>query len=518
MRELDLATDGDLAAARREPIALSERPCLPDAARFADWIIARQGRDCGAVRTTLDPEVQAAVCATARRFGGELSALGIDGLAIVVIGVENSELLAMAGSADPADPLAGQVNAAARARQPGSLLKPFIYARAFDSGWLTPDSVVYDVPTSWRGYSPENIDREFQGPIPARRALAESRNLPAVRLLDRLTPEALAADLVALGVPLGSVADRCGLSLALGTAEVRLVDVANTYAALARLGQWRPLRATVGEAGGEGRQAYSPGAAYLALRSLGAAAPDGQPQMAWKTGTSWNHRDAWAVAVTPAHMVAVWCGKLSGEGHPELLGARTALPIALELADHLPGTGVWVQPESVRTRSICALSGAPASPDCPCAAEGEYLAGVSSEAGCHLHRAVGSGSERRVVEVWPPEVASWLAAREGAAGKRQERRASGPLLVITSPRPGAQYVLTAAEASSNALPLEAQASPGTEWIYWFVDGEFLRRSASGEAVSWPLRSGRHEVLASDGLRSSAPAAFNVTQVSANSKH
>jgi penicillin-binding protein 1C len=503
MRELGLIAEGELNAARRTPLALAGRPRLPDAARFADWVVARQGRDCGQVRTTLDPGLQAQVCATARRCGRELAALGIDGLAAAVLDVGRSELLAMVGSADPGDPLAGQVNAAASARQPGSLLKPFIYARAFDSGLLTPDSVVYDVPTAWRGYRPENIDRVFQGPIPAQRALAESRNLPAVRLLDRLSPEGLAADMAALGLPHDAAVERCGLSLALGTAEVRLVDMANAYAALARLGQWRPLRVTIGEAGGEGRRAYSPGAAYLTLRSLGAAGPGDRPQPAWKTGTSWNQRDAWAVVVTPSHVVAVWCGKLSGEGHPELLGARTALPIALALAGHLPDAGSWPRPDSVRPRRICALSGSPAGRHCPCVVEGECLPGVSSEAGCRIHQAAGG------VEVWPPEVAAWLAAHPEPAGQRREHRATRARLSISSPLPGAEYILAADDASTNLLPLEAAAPPGTGWVYWFLDGELFCRAAPGQAVLWPLRPGRHEVLVSDGSRSGTPVSFAV---------
>ncbi len=509
MRELELITAGELAAARREVIVLKGRQTLCDAARFADWVIAGQGSDCGVVRTTLAPEIQATVRAIVRRCGGELATLGIDGLAAVVIDVKRSELLAMVGSADPAAPLTGHVNAATSPRQPGSLLKPFIYARAFDSGMLTPKSVVFDVPTSWRGYSPENIDRKFRGPISARRALAESRNVPAVRLLDRLAPEVLARDMAALGIPVDSAVERCGLSLALGTAEVRLVDMANAYAALARLGEWRPLRATRDGPETEKRQVYSRGASYLALRSLDAGSPGREPRLAWKTGTSWNHRDAWAVVMTPSHVVAVWCGRLSGEGHPQLVGARSALPIALQLAEDISGAEAWRRPGAVRLRRVCALSGAPRGPCCPNAVDGEFLPGISSEVPCRVHRAAGRGVAGRIVEVWPTEVASWLASREAGGGGRPERRAPEPKLAILSPRAGAEYVLTRDGLSSNSLRLEAQAAPGTTKVYWFIDGEFLRCSKPGEAVSWSLRPGRHEVLASDGRHASAATRFRV---------
>ncbi len=504
LAELNLASPAELAAARREEIALAPRERATDAERFADWMVARLGGEPGAVRTTLDPETQAAVRSTLAAHAGRLGGMGIDGLAAVVIDVKSSELLAMVGSVKRGDPLVGQVNAATAPRQPGSLLKPFIYARAFDAGVLVPDSTVYDVPSSWRGYRPENFDRSFRGPMSARRALRESRNVPAVRLLSRLEPESLAGDMTRLGMPVRSAVERCGLSLALGSTEVKLVDVANAYAALARLGRWRPLRALDGEAGGESRQVYSPGAAYLALRCLGAAEPGGAPRPAWKTGTSWNFRDAWAVAVTPSRVAAVWCGKLSGRGHPALVGARAALPVALELIIELSREENWPRPDAVRLRRACALSGAPAGPACPCSVEAEHLPGKSSDLPCAIHRAAGGG---RVVEVWPAEAAAWLAAR-GKAPK-EARPAGRGRLAITSPLAGGEYVISGGEGPADVLYLTAQPPPGAAAVYWFLDGRLLGKSRAGARLAWPMRAGRHELLAADGRGASAKVCFTV---------
>jgi penicillin-binding protein 1C len=511
MRELGVATPDDLTAARRQPITLAQRPPRPDAACLADWVIARQGRDCGTVQTTLDPGIQAAVVAVVQRHARQLSAQGIDGPAVIVVGVESSELVAMVGSADPGDVLNGQVNAATSLRQPGSLLKPFIYARAYDSGLLTPDSVVFDVPTSWPGYRPENMDRAFRGPMPARRALTESRNLPAVRLLQQISIEGAASDLAALGIALHAPPESYGLSLALGTAEVQLVDVAGAYSVLARLGVWRPLRVTTADPDSAGRRVYSPGAAYLALRSLGTVAPQEPLRTVWKTGTSWNQRDAWAVAVTPSHVVAVWCGRLSGEGHPALTAAATALPLALEIADLVPGGGDWGRPPSVRTRPVCALTGAPPGPHCPHVIEGEFLPGITSDLPCRVHRAGGLAGERRVVEVWPPDVAAWLAWRTAPAAEADRPRPGRSELAIMSPRAGAEYFLPRDGTAGDVLHMEARTPPGAEWVYWFVDGELVSRSAPDEAVRWPLRPGCHTVFASDGMHSAAPVAFAVIQ-------
>jgi penicillin-binding protein 1C len=429
--------------------------------------------------------------------------LGIDGVAVVVLDVSSSEVLAMVGSADPEDPVAGQVNAATSPRQPGSLLKPFIYARGFDAGLLTPDSMVYDVPGSWRDYRPENFDREFMGPMPAAEALRESRNLPAVRLLATLGPASLARDLGDLGVRLSGAPEQYGLSLALGSAETRLLDVAGAYAALARGGEWRPVRALAGEPPAQSRRVFSTGAAYLALRCLGAPAEGGPPSAAWKTGTSWNFRDAWAVAVTPSRAVAVWCGRTSGGGHPALVGARAALPLALKLVAEVGGRETWKRPESVRIRQVCTLSGAPATLCCERVVEAEFLPGVSSEAPCALHRRLSDG---RIATVWPPEVAAWLSARKEPAAADAARK---PALAITSPRNGAEYVLPRRGAKGGALPLSAATSPESGSVCWFVDGQLWKRAAPGESTDWPLCPGRHEVLACDERGASARAGFTV---------
>jgi len=513
MLDLKLIGQDQLAAVRREPIVISRTPRRAEAARFADWVISRRGRDCGTVRTTLDPEIQALVRTVLKPHIRKLRNLGVDGIGVVVIGVHNSELLAMIGSADPDDLLIGQVNAATTPRQPGSALKPFIYARAYGSGLLTPDGVVFDVPGTWQGYRPENMDRRFRGAIPARRALVESRNIPAVRLLQSISPGAMAEDMASLGIRLDSAADRCGLSLALGTAEVRLIELANAYAALARLGEFRPLRTARSSPRGAARRVYSRGAAYLTLRSLGASRSGESPAVAWKTGTSWNHRDAWAVAVTPGYAVAVWCGRPSGDGHPGLIGAQAALPIAMDVLDGLPGTtGKWHRPETVRTRRICARSGAPAGTACPRTSEGEFLPGISCETPCRVHRVTGKGKKKQIAEFWPPEVISWLSLSVSCPGAHpgpSRRRTTRPTLVITSPTAGTEYVMVKGDAASNLLQFEARARPGTSFLYWFLDGELLGRSPPGRAMTWPLRPGNHEVLVSDGTLAARPVRFTV---------
>ena len=506
MQALGLATDEQLRAVDHESVVLRRAPGRTEAPLFADYVIAR-GVKSGPVRTTIGPDVQAAAAGAALEHAKGLRPMGIDGVAAVVIDVQASELLAMVGTADRLNAATGCINGATVRRQPGSLLKPFIYASAFDAGMLTPRSVVYDVPSSWSGYRPQNMDRQFLGPVSAAMALSGSRNLPAVRLLDSLGAERLAADLNRMGLGLPDVGERCGLSLALGTAEVRLVDVANAYAALARLGVYRPLRVCVDEPGGSAERLYSPGAAYLAVRALGPLDDREAGPIVWKTGTSWGHRDAWAVVVTPEYVVAVWCGRHSGRGHPALVGADAALPLAKEIANRIAGRRqtAWARPVGVGTRHACSVSGAPVTAACPSGVVAEYLPGVSSDVPCRVHRFAVRDGVRQAVAVWPASVANYLASRAKPEGVVPRSR-----IDILSPVSGGEYVLPVGRGiASWSLVLSARAASTASVLYWYLDGEFLARSSAGEAVRWPMRLGRHELIACDGSGASSRVTFSV---------
>lgn len=506
MQALGLATEGQINATEHEPVVLCPATSRTEAPSFADYVIARAIKS-GGIRTTIDPDVQTATTGSVLERAVELKSMGIDGVAAVVIGVQDSELLAMVGTADRLDPQTGWINGATALRQPGSLLKPFIYASAFEVGVLTPRSVVYDIPSSWGDYGPKNMDREFLGPVSAATALSRSRNVPAVRLLDTLGLKRLAADLNRMGLRVPNAGERCGLSLALGTAEVRLVDVANAYAALARLGRYRPLRILVDEPGGRTGRVYSAGAAYLTIRSLGS--PNGGPatSMACKTGTSWNHRDAWAVVITPAHVVAAWCGRHSGRGHTALVGADVALPLAAEIADRISSgkNEAWAKPPGVRTRLACSVSGAPVSAACPSTVAAEYLPGVSSEIPCRIHRFAVRRGVRQVVTVWPAPAANHLASQT-----QTQNVAQRPRVEIVSPANGGEYVLPSGSGiASRTLELSASVPRSLSVVYWYLNGELLSRASAGEPVRWPMRPGRHELIACDENGASGAVTFSV---------
>lgn len=508
MVALGYATPAEAARARAENIVLVEPKNDGERAvpGLVDWM-AQEFPAGGVRRSTIDPATQKIAADAAAAHARRLKVLGIDGLAVVVIDVRASSLAALVGNPAPNDPRHGQLNGALIRRQPGSLLKPFIYAAAYQRGVCTPDALVDDSPRDWGGYRPENMDRRFLGKIPAAEALRLSRNLPAVALLDAAGKEPVAAALRSLGLNLPD-AGRLGLSLALGTQEMRLADLANAYAALARLGRWRPLRLAddgkdendddppaPGARGLAG--ALSPAAAWLALRSL---AEDPEQPAVWKTGTSWNHRDGWAVALCPRWVVGVWAGNWGGAGDGRLTGAEAALPLAREIIGGLATGETWARPDGVQEREACAASGH--APGIHCAARKRVLAiaGVSPATVCAECRsapivAVGAGDGET------------MATNEAGGGAVAAPDAH-PGLKLFSPTPGGEYFL--APGAPATLPLQAEADGQ---VTWFVDGREAARTAPLAVHAWPMTPGAHRVTAVDAAGRSAAASFVVRKLS-----
>ncbi len=318
----------------------------------------------GAWRTSLDLPLQLELEAEVRHTVESLADRGASQAAAVVLDNDTGEILAWIGSPDFWADTAGQVDMVISPRQPGSALKPFLYALAFDRGY-TPASILADIAhvyqTSTGPYAPRNYDRRFHGPVRAREALASSYNLPAVALADGVGVGSLLHLLREAGfTSLGRSAEYYGLGLSLGNGDVTLLELANGYRALAQGGVWRPYRwraAVPGEPAEPGRRFVSSRAAALTLDILGdpvARIPgfgldtplDFPFPVAAKTGTSRHFTDNWAVGATGRFTVAVWVGNFSGRPMDGVSGVSGAGPL-LHRAD--AGRGATASlPESSR--------------------------------------------------------------------------------------------------------------------------------------------------------------------------
>ena len=322
----------EIAGARREAVPDGRRPMPMLAPHAADAVLAAEPRR-DVHRLTIDATLQRTLQALARE---RAQALGPDiSIAILVVDHATGNISARVASADYLDQRrAGHVDMTAALRSPGSTLKPFIYGLGFEDGLVHPETLIEDRPLRFGGYAPENFDQTFQGSVTVRRALQLSLNVPAVAVLDKLGASRLTARLeqagAALALPQGEAP---GLAMGLGGVGVRLSDLVALYAGLARLGTTVPLREQTDLGEESGRRLLDPVAAWhVGNILLGTPPPENAAggRTAFKTGTSYGYRDAWAVGFDGKHTIGVWVGRPDGAPVPGLTGRLAAAPVLFD--------------------------------------------------------------------------------------------------------------------------------------------------------------------------------------------
>ncbi len=313
------------AAALAAPIP-DRRTAMPRLAPHLARELARDAPPGSRIATTLDRDLQRA----AERIGAETLRELPERAAVALVIAETAtrEVRALVGGAFGAEARAGMLDLTRAARSPGSALKPFVYAMAFEQGIARPESVLADLPLRFGGYAPENFDRGFAGRVTAADALRRSLNLPAVALLHEVGPIRFAALLKAAGAPprLPPAAEPT-LPLALGGAGMTLRGMVGLYATLGDGGRAAPLVVAPG-AGREAEPVLAPRVAAEVAALMVQGFPGGGPAgVAWKTGTSWGGRDGWALGLDARHVAGVWIGRPDGTPIPGLTGRSHALPV-----------------------------------------------------------------------------------------------------------------------------------------------------------------------------------------------
>ncbi len=392
--------------ARAEPPPPGTRPLPREAPHLLDSLAARPGA-VPPFRSFIAADLQRAVTRVAEEHGRRLADRGIRNLAAVVVDNRTAAVAAYVGNVGLERPGEdGQsVDIARSRRSTGSILKPFLYASLLKEGGLTPLTLVPDTPVRFEGFRPENFDRRFRGAVPARAALAWSLNVPAVRELRDYGIPRFENRLRQWGMTtLDRSPDDYGLTLVLGGAEGRLLEIAGLYAKLAQLAAGAPdggreIRLLRDEPETASRmRELGPASAYLTLQALTAVGrPDDEgfwrnfsssKWLAWKTGTSFGLRDAWAVGVTLNYTIGVWAGNADGEGRPGLTGLGAAAPVLFDLLGAADGGGAIVRPPSgLKTLRVCRDSGYLATDLCP-AVEVEVPEESRFDAMCAFHQTV----------------------------------------------------------------------------------------------------------------------------------
>ena len=329
--------------------------------------------------TSLDYSIQAQVNEVAKHHAQILALKDIHNLAILLIDNSNFEVKAYIGNVPPKNsaPINGQaIDLIQRPRSTGSTLKPFLFASMIEQGEILPETLIADAPIRYTGYKPKNFDRKYRGAVRAKQALASSLNIPAVNMLSYHGVERLLSSLRQLGLTTLHRRSRdYGLPLILGGAESSLWELTNLYANLAyqandksiqdKNKQQRAVTLKNKNTNTDRAPIYSPAAAWMTLNALIEVGRPGNEaywkrfdsthKIAWKTGTSFGHRDAWAIGTTPKYTVGVWVGNAAGEGRQGMTGVKVAAPIMFDTFNLLKQDSTWFKKptDQMKRVSIC---------------------------------------------------------------------------------------------------------------------------------------------------------------------
>lgn len=555
-------TPSECALAKDEPLPDAPHPLPQLAPHLLDRLAAGATHR---IETTIDRRLQLRLNDILARRQELYRGNDVHNLAALVIEVATGNVLAYIGNvagagADHND----QVDVIAAPRSTGSILKPYLYALALEYGTILPNSLLHDVPTQLGRYKPENFYETYDGAVPAKRALVRSLNVPFVLLLQQYGLEKLHFELKRLGLStLNHPPAHYGLSLILGGAEANLLDITNVYACMARRlgafyernGKYDPgdFRATTflrekAENSGfpllpagkkmtvltpvaEGLGAGSIWYTFEAMRQVERPTSAGEwelfeasRQIAWKTGTSFGFRDAWAAGVTPRYAVGVWVGNADGEGRPGLLGVDMAAPVLFEIFEQLPGGDTWFDPpyDDMAQALVCRQSGYRAGPNCEADSTWIPKNGLKSPA-CPYHQLLhldASGQwqvnsacespatmQHRAWFVLPPLEEYYYKSKNPAYASpppfrpdcvaSQTGAEQSPMQLIYPKNPTRIYVPVDLDGKLSSTVFQvAHRVPETE-IFWHLDGAYLGSTKTFHHMALQPPIGKHELTLVD---------------------
>lgn len=545
----DAPVDVTRAAVRSAAVPQSLQPMPRALPHVAAWLRARPippGVDAPTRwDTTLDAGLQRQAERRLAADAGARRAAGVDH-GVVLLADLDGTLRAVVGNTGWRDGVDGtDIPAFAVPRSPGSTLKPVIAALAIGQGLALPETQLADVPVSWAGYAPQNYDGGYRGLVRLDDALSRSLNVPFVELLADVGVDPFLTALQRAGVTsLDPTPGHYGLSAAVGGIELTPLELLGVYTTLAGDGTAHTVRLLQSDADLPA-PVLAPGAVWRTRAILRQRDrpdfPDRSrlaelaPEVAWKTGTSFGHRDAWAVGFDGHHLALVWLGNLDQRSSRWLVGAEAAGAVLFDVLAAAAPRGVSPpvdpRPDDLVEVSVCAGSGHPPGPACPRVVGALALAAAAPTTSCPLHvqvevdattgLAVTPGcrgdapTETRSFVRWPPHVRRWLADRTDrlpeqptwAAGCAPDH-AGAPR--ITHPADGAITLLRqGVSPDAQQLPLEGSASTPDGRIAWFVDGRWLGTTGPGEPTWWTPSPGAHRLVATDASGASTEQRLQV---------
>lgn len=537
------------------PLKVRSPEALPFLApHFVNYVNQKMSRwDSGYVNTTIDINLQKTLEGIAENYVSSKNSIGINNVSALLLDYQTMDIKAMLGSVDfgNAD-IYGQVNGVLAKRSPGSTLKPFVYALAMDEGLIHPMTLMKDSPSRFGGFTPENYDKRFLGPIVARDALNESRNVPAVDLQSRLKGKSFYNFLKSAEIAGLREESFYGLALALGGGELTMIELVRLYASLANKGVFQHINSIKDQKPGNGKNLLSAEASYLVLDILkDNPEPDAlnfdtgtnlKNDVAWKTGTSWAYRDAWSVGVSGPYVLAVWVGNFDGSGNDAFIGRSAAGPLLFSIFDAvLPDEG-WkidslaeLDELNLKRVQVCAKTGDLYGKHCPGSVESWFIPGVSPIKVSNIYRAIpiekstglracwfdAGKTEMKVFEFWPSDflhifqragISLRIPPNYADTCSLDQTSSSGQMPVITSPQSTIEYVVRSDDPSGQQIPFSAIVDPNVKSMFWFVNGKYEGSSKNNRQFIWNATNGDFKVRVVDDSGRAASSAMRVIQI------
>lgn len=528
-----------------EPLPDEPHP-LP---QIAPYLVSRfyQERNGEYSRSTINKGIQTQIEDLAERWSNEFRRSDIRNLAILVIDIPSNQVVAYCGNVHFDQKQGGnQVDVIQAPRSTGSILKPFLYYAMLQEGSLLPDMLLPDVPVNINGFTPQNFSMQFEGAVPASEALARSLNIPAVTMLQRYGVPKFHSFLQQIGLKtINRSSSHYGLSLILGGAEATLWDVTNAYAMMGRSLLQLPQRSCSlllpTSRITESTDPFQPGAVWQTFDALKEVNRPEEidwksiPSMqtiAWKTGTSYGFRDAWAVGVTPRYAVGVWVGNATGEGKPGLVGAQTAGPVLFDIFNLLPSSSWFTRPAGIFVEAeVCRKSGHLKGRFCD---ETDTLlvlpAGLRTEA-CPYHHLVtlSANESQRIYEncanteptlrkSWftLPPVWEWYYKQHHPEYKPLPPFKAGcgedtfqPMQFIYPPMNARIKLPKQLDGSKGFLTVELAHSNPNATIFWHLDETYQAQTQDFHKISLQPAAGKHSLTAVDGEGNTISTTFFV---------
>ncbi len=565
----------EASLARDEPLPLAPHP-LPD---IAPHVLGHHTDAQITLHSTIDIDLQQRLTELVQRHADILSLNGVNNASLLVMETESGEVRAYIGNVRQAQKgHQNDVDIIQSERSSGSILKPFLYCASLEEGLITPKGILEDIPTYIRGYQPLNFTQEYMGMVPADQALAMSLNVPAVRLLQQYGLLPFKEKLIEAGITtLHFSPEHYGLPLVLGGAEVKLWDICGAYASMGRVLSHAYLYDHLYSQAdvhppilfkGSGARRQEPGArkqetenrrkdilveeapvwdvgaiwlTFEAMSTLRRPDQEGQWEtflssrpIAWKTGTSFGYRDAWAVGVTPKYTIGVWVGNADGEGRPGVIGLHAAAPIMFDALRMLDDDGSWWSPpyDALSPKLVCVESGWLATSSCMMTDTAYIVNNGITPVNCTYHEQVYTDHFQQFQynpSCMPasalltnyfivPTLAETYYKRYNPSYRSMpplhpdctSHHQSNQDLAIVYPRNGSKiYVPYEWDREKSRAVFSAVHRSDTALVYWTLDKHFLGKTKEFHQIEIDPKPGKHQLVLQDEYGSMVTTSFEV---------